>query len=544
MPDWVEQHIIKPLDGFRLVRADDETPLCELCAVRAGELVWDPGEVTRRLKPHKGCAGLTWTSIYTVAVNVKRQQGKTTGGVAYSLSELFLGRNSSILYMAASEKQSQRIFDRKFAEPIRRHPKLKKNARILGSEIKVTHRGNWFKFIPASAKSAPSGTFRLLIIDEARDVSVEAATALIPSVLGANGWECPRGHHTFAKDTEFTHCPTCGSKLSEWSGRVLVMSSSGRDEGWFYELIEQRLERPVPSAHVFSTKETLNVNYNQEAADALELIYGDLPSMGTLLRGELHNEFVRQGTEFLPQSAIKAVTNKRLTNVEGSEWNCVGFLDCSKTTDLTSLVICGDPGGQASKGLFGRLVVLRIDVFDPAAFPHRRVDYKRIRATLDVVIPRFPRLLELGIDVRQISDAQDLADWAKRQPWGRGVVREYQADALWNDHAWTSLERRVIAGPRFFQIPPLKRLYSELKSAAIHRTPEGIQKVVDSAKGNRRGRIHRDVAMSLAGCSFLADVHRVRYMGTRGASALDQIERSIRSAGMRTITGGVANQEF
>lgn len=546
--DWQRENIFEPLDGYKLWRrgwtpdgAVDPTPICADCAELVGTIVPDGDGVPK----HGKCPGLDAHKIIITVDNVKRQQGKSAGAGAYGLSETFLARNASTLYMAASKDQARRVFEAKFATPVRRNPELARRSVIGLDSIKNDAKGAYFKFIPASAKSAPSGTIRLLIIDEARDVKAETAAALIPSILGAYGVECPTGHYTAGADKApaGSECPLCGAELEKWFGRVLIMSSSGDAAGWFAELVEFLEANPQPIAHVFRSSETLNKHFNEQGADALEAVFGGLPSMGVYMRRELHNEFTREGDEFLPLAAISAITNDKLTNEETIDRPVVGFLDASRTRELTSLVLGADFSGDHEPP-FERVVCVRIDVWDPKKLPKGRVDEQAVKAFLrDEIVPYFPSLLEIGVDTNLAPWAQELVEDARDEGWGRMLVG-YKADSMFNFLIWSALERRAMAGRSFLQIPNHPRLIKELKKATIRREPGGRIKVLDSAQGDRRGSVHRDVSMSLAGMVWIADKFRARGLGGEASAAVERINRSVRLAGMRPVTSGVDRMEF
>ncbi len=552
--DWSIDHIINPLDGFKLWRADPKRKLCKKCIPIAGTVVLTRKGLAARLKKHGECGGLLLLSVIVVVINLKRQQGKTTAGEAYALSELFLGRNQKIVYMAASEDQAQRIFEAKFAGPIRKNPELARRVKIGIKSIINEERGNSFRFIASSAKSAPGGTSTLIIIDEARDVDAKTAVALMPQILGAKGLGCPEGHYSGAGGPEArTDCPTCGADLIEWMGKLLIMSSAGDDEGWFRELVEKQETSPMGVCHLFRSDATLNPNFNVKGSDALDEVFGDLPSMAIYLQRELHNVFAREGDEFLKPELIEACRNSKLTNEAGSKWRCVAFLDCSKTTELTSLVICGDPmsdpRGQTKDIVapFTRLITLRIEIWDPKKMPKGRIDDKIIRARLAEILPKFPRLVEVGVDINMVNWAEDLVDYARTKSWGRMFVG-YRATQMINQDMWESLERRFIAGRNFIQIPGgdgaiAIRLKKELKAARIRELPSGRYMVMDSRKGNRRGKMHRDVAMSLAGCAYLADIHSFKGSDESIDTAV-RINESIKLAEMKQISAEIRDMAF
>lgn len=527
---WMKSHVLEPLDGYQSWRAGER--LCSSCKILVARICSTLAAC--KIAPHSGCDGVDGHKIIIALLNLKRQQGKTTTAAVYSLSELFLARNSNILYLAAAEKQSGRIFEAKWVAPIRKNPKLLRKVSINGDEIRNERRGNLFKFVPTSAKSVPGGTWRFLIVDEGRDVKAPVIAALVPSIIAARGLECPYGHFTSESSaTTRQDCPACGTILEEWYGRILVMSSSGEDTGWFFEMIDLLEEVPQPNSYLYRSAETLNAHTSEETITAIEETFGKLPSMEGLIRRELHNEFTREGDEFLPAKAIKAITSEALVEVQASTQRCVGFLDCSRTAELTSLVLAGDPNsdgeGASVHPPFEKISILRVDVWDPKTSPGGRVSYTQIRdhiaAMLGTAPLRFPNLVELAIDTTLLSDAKELFDWCRRQPWG-GRVREFQADRLANQLAWQHLEQRVLGGAERIEIPNHKRLVDELKSARVRTTTEGFARVMDSSAGDRRGgRLHRDISMALAGCCFLA----AKY-GARAADKSSTVAQAINAS--------------
>lgn len=168
---------------------------------------------------------------------------------------------------------------------------------------------------------------------------------------------------------------------------------------------------------------------------------------------------------------------------------------------------------------------LAVDVWDPRTSSGGRVDYKAIRAHLEHLLgsvpPRFPSLLELAIDVSLLQDAEELADWCRRQPWG-GRVRAFRADRLTNQLMWQHLEQRVLSGRDKIELLPHKRMLDELKAARVRIGETGLAKVVDSVRGDRRGRLHRDVAMALAGCCYLAAKYATASIGGTVAKRINE----------------------
>lgn len=536
---WMKEHVIEPLDGYQSWRAGEK--LCVTCRLKVAQVHATLQECN--VAPHDGCDGVDGTKVILTILNLKRQQGKTTTGAAYSLSELFLARNSNILYLAASEKQSGRIFESKWVQPIRRNKRLDNKVDINGTEIIHKKRGNRILYVSTSVKSVPGGSWRLLIIDEGAMIAGKVVSKLVPSIMAAQGVECPWGHYTAGIEDERTTCPACDAPLERWYGRILIMSSSDEDSGWFYELVSLIDVEPKASTHMYRSAETINPHTSESTINALEETFGRLPSMEGLMGRELRNEFTREGDEFVPAKALEAVTIKSLRQSETSEMPCVGFLDCSRTNELTSLIIVGDPGTDPTRP-FDLLRLLRVDVWDPRE-TGGRIDYKAIRPHLSHVMGGpYPSLLKLLIDTTLIQDAKELYDWTQQQPW-RGRVEAFQADRLSNQLMWQHLSQRILAGPTALQLFPHKRLHDELRAARVKVTNEGAEKVIDTVDGDhRRGRLHRDVSMSLAGCCMIA----ARYMARaadKSVSVAHQINNSVSLGGkFKPVTVPMAKTRF
>lgn len=550
--DWMLEEVIKPLDGYHAWRRGDRA--CDECADLHGTVLMSRAECER--EPHDVCDGLAGHKILTVLVNLKTQQGKTTTGAAYSLSELALAKNSGIFYVGSAEDQAKGTFDQKWRTPINKNAKLKKRMVVRGRSIRNVKKGNTFRFIATSLKSAPGGTWRLVIADEAALIPDEVLAKLVSRVTAAYGLECPNGHFTGgATKGARRDCPTCRAPLEEFFGRLLLLSSSEDPVGAFFEMIEEQKENPDPSVHVFQSPDTLNPNTSEEALEGLSRSWGRLPSMRGLIERQFGVEFTRKGEEFIPKEALTAILNKNLAKVESSVLPCVGFLDCSRTTDLMSLVLGMDP--REIPRAFSKIRCDRIDVFDPKnpkQFPRGRVRYlpdpdhpgTSVREHLVSLFGgwveldnrsapaganKFPGLLELWIDVTRWEEARDLYDWARKQPWG-GRVRKYEGNKLDKTLMWELLEERALAGARAIEAPYIERLKTELRSAAVKLGDNGISKVVmDTAEGDRRKQMHRDIAMSLAGVCWAAAKFFARDEGAK--EKVQEANRRGRTKGAR-----------
>ena len=299
---WMTEEVYKPLDGYKAWSRtpDGEIPrLCDKHRAMVGLI-----RPTRRacwVPPHDDCDGLRGYKIVLVVVHLTRQEGKTTTGAAYVLSDLDLARNSPCLYFASAESQAKRVFDEKFIAPILSNASgLKSRLEIGRNEIRNPLLANSLRYIPTSARSIAAGSYRLLIADEIRDVAGDTIVKAVVQVVSAKGLECRLGHHTRGLDGDppeeggpYPACPTCGLELEEWHGRALLMSSSGEDEGLLPELVTHLRETPDRGVHLFSTTAKLNPSKSLEAVDAIDRVFGSLPSTQGAVDRELRNVFAR-----------------------------------------------------------------------------------------------------------------------------------------------------------------------------------------------------------------------------------------------------------
>lgn len=538
--DWIFKNIIRAIDGYKAWRRGDR--VCPSCSQSAGEIFDSRAECERA--PHPGCDGLTGHKITLVLIHLKRQQGKSTAIGSYVASELVLAKNSTNLFVASAEDATEEIFEAKIKVPLERNPKTEKKVVILGTSIRNPKKGNKLKFIATGLRSTPGGTWRRIYIDEAALVPDRVIGKLAPSITAAHGRECREGHFTTGADARSpTHCPKCGAELEEFFGVLVMMSSSDEPVGAFFEILQAELEDPTPGTHAFSSDETLNDHASDETVENLSASLGRAPSLAGWKQREFGNVFTREGEEFIPEEAINDILSKSLKNLDACDKPCVGFLDCSRTTDLMSLVLGADL--EETDPPFRKITGIRTDVFDPkdkARFPRGRIQYapvagkregRSIRehlvslfggwvdpeedrpAGVDPAPNRFPGLLEFWIDITRWEEARDLYDWALQQPW-RSRARAYQGDSLIRSLMWQALEERALAGSSALELPFLKQIKRELEKAAVKMNDRtGRLEVVDSAAGDRRQRAHRDVTMSLAGVCWGASKYMNRLSTTR-----------------------------
>lgn len=569
---WMIEHLYKPVDGFKVWRRGPK--LCEAHAEMVGLI--KPRRRLCYVAPHKDCDGLEGHKIVCVAIDVTRQEGKSTAMAALSLTDLALGVNIPALYMAAAEDQAKRVFEQKWVSMIRKNPRLDAEKggvlEVAGESISNAKRNNSFVFISTSAKSGVGGSMRRIYIDEARAIEDETFFEIIVSASAQMGLECPRGHVTLPMPAEgppmddqvLPPCPVCGVELDEWYGVIVVASSAGEDAAWFTQLVEYLRENPDPAFHVFSSAARLNRNKSTEFTGALRRVFVNIPGLEPIVRRSLDNVPGQKGDQFLPKEAVTAIVSKKLRNVETWPGPCVAFLDCSRSTDLTSLVVCADVpvellddrGKKVQAPAFSKIVAVRIDVFDPKdpkQFPGGRVRYfprrgeiegGTIQEHLEEFIPRFPGLLELWIDVTLLSEAQDLYEWARKQPWG-SKARDYHGNELESQLMWDALEMRVLSGPAGLEIPELPRLVKELKDAKTARTINHKIKVMDPKGGGSKRRLrHRDISMSLAGCCWRAGILLSKGIDD-GGRFVQRLNESIKlGSRFKPITGRVLKERY
>jgi len=570
--EWVRENVYKPLDGFKVWPRGKR--LCEKHAAEVGTIL--PKRALCRAEAHEGCDGLRGFKILVVCVDVSRQDGKTTGIATYELSDLVYARNAHALYLAAAEGQSDRVFDQKFLAMLGSNQQAKAQIVPGMDSLRNLKRNNSFIYVPTSAKSIASGSYRLLLVDEVRSIDPEVVMILLPSILSETGVECPHGHHAgprppcpkcreplegFECDVhglfEAPKCPACGVEEEEYFGRAVLCSSAGDDVAFWTDLVASLQAEPDPNWHLFSTNARLNPHKSKETHGALSRVLTRIPGIEGMVNRELNNVPGGRGDEFLGPKLIESITDPTLRNLDVYEGPCLGFIDCSLTTDLTSLVVVGDfTDAEMKLPPWSTLATIRIDVFDPKdqeQFPNGRVRYRRdpnggvsLEQHLEEFVGRFPGLLELWIDTTLLDEARDLFLWTQEQPW-RGKVLEYpppKEKELVKQLIWDSLEIKTLEGPRGLRIQKHHKLVEELKQAKTKVSEWGIRKVVDSGKGNRRGkrRMHRDVSMSLAGCCWRARILSARATAGNTEEATDRLNKL--SSRFRSITAGMRKRNW
>lgn len=487
------------------------------------------------------------------AATAPRQSGKTVATAGYVLPTIFQGIRESIAYVTGSQDQSEDLFRDNFRAPIDNNPRLKRRCNIVGPRITVPKTGSSFDFGATSIAGTTGGTRTAVIIDEARAVGADIALALMPQIFARNGWECPtkaKGHTKTNGDLEDpnhpTECETCGERLEPWVGKILAMSSAGELSGgqrdWFHEACEEAEQTPHPRIHVYRATGVINPKISTAVVNTLSDFFGKLESTRDATEIEMHGISRRKGEQFISSSELAMVVDKTLGNQMSGHRPCVGFLDTSLNTELSSLVIVADDS-DPSEDPWHRLVVEQIEVWDPKTLPQGIIDPDMIEAHLDACIPNFP-MLALAVDDRNMPWAvKKLKIWRKSKPW-RHIV--HGVTGHWGRAerraGWNSLNERILS--RRWRMPDHKRAQRELRTARKFRAQDNS---FDVREPSRRTN-HLDVAEGMASCCYMVMVQaskgggvRLSQTGQRGRRRQSAVQ-ALRSRG--PITGGLGPDAY
>lgn len=571
--DYVLTEMWRPLQSYHLFPRSPEEALrlCPLCRLQVMaeqlESEWTPPP-----RHSRECPGLETTPIVAVGANAPRRDGKTKNGTAYALSTIFLERFKRVAYIAAAEDQSEELVEIKMAKQIRRSPKLDGKAHITGSKILVEDRDSWLEVLPHSAASVVGRGYTHVLVDECRDLDAKTFIALIASIFASHGVECPFGHGSWpvleSGPPAPTTCPHCGAALSRWFPRILAMSASGEtqdmdEKDWFDAWIQKRIEIPVPGTRVWRTEKRMNPSVSKKVVSAVHRSFGDVAGVSHHLDVEIGNKPLRRGEIYVKKQEVEAVTDYRLLDQDASTRAAVAFLDTSKTGDKTSLVICiedDDPIPSALKGYkaqhdgrvlgipFEFLALRHLKVWDPtnkASCPGGFVDPAAVEAYIEKVVPRFTRLLKFKVDTRVMPWAKQLVANCQKKPWGRGRIEPYEGQLTEDSAMYLELLERITG--RTIRIPVNEELSKELVSLRKIDLAKGGIKVVDanadkSGRSRRAGGIHRDIAMSLAGCCLLA--HELRLEMPETMSSVESLDQKLSRSAGKPIMGDIAKGGF
>jgi hypothetical protein len=514
--DWVRTELFEAADGWKLWPNDPDR-LCEACRGQAGSITeWSrplEQKLARHARTKSGCAGLRAEPVQLVVINLPRREGKTLNVAGYNLSALYKEQRRYITYVASAGRQTRTLFEENYAIPIRQQRTLAKHAIIRGESIKVPRTGSKLEVVETSHASITGRGRTHIVIDEARDIPERVIAALLPSMRDQNGLDCPTGlmGHTRARPGPSAPrtCSVCKADLIPWYGRIIIISSSGLLESdardWFYQLVEKLTAEPHPNAHLYRSDQATNPAIAESSTRMIEEIFGDLPAMKDSISVEMSNVARRKGEDFVGKRELDAVIDPHAENLEGTPAPCVAFLDTSISTDTTSLVFVADDEIGESVATWDRIFVARVDLWEPKKLPRGVIDPAVIASHLDRVVPLFPRLVALEVDVRAMPWARDLVvDLNRaRKGWGKKVVA-FHGGGPERDLAWAVLEQRILS--RKIRLLALPRLRDELLGVRRVSRLDGTTEIRDRSRKKR----HADIAESLAACCYRIYVEQTR----------------------------------
>ena len=510
--EWVYEELIKPLFSWRYW-PKNKTQLCLECRNKAGQLTeWSP-ELVRNLASHlaEGCAGLTLIPIMVEVLNLQRGAGKTCNVAAVILALLALAESMSVSFVASAGKQSRQLMREYFLDPIARNPKLDRRFRSIGDQIRFERphgKTSIFELTDTSHKSITGRRRDLVFVDEGRDIEARTFAAIIPSVKARSRYRCPHGHGSvpYVEDSVLS-CAVCNAEMWPWLPRIVVTSTSGVIESneydWFNELVESLEIGATPYAHLYRDDDAPNPAVAATETSMLESVFGGVKSLTTYLDVELRNTPRRKGEDFVSVAQVNAIVDRRLTNQVSSERPCYGYLDTSRVAELTSLVlVAADEERSTPNNPWGFVRLEHLKIWNPKDIldcPLGRIERHIVEGYLDRVLPMFPGLIELHVDIRggmhwamdMLADARKakIGSWQKR-------LREHTCTATFErDTAWSIMEDRIGSGTlRIFANPTIE---AELAGVRRHIRTDGSVEVRDRNRKIRHADIVEGIAQTL-----------------------------------------------
>lgn len=521
--EYVLDEIWRPLVGYRVLQPKGylSSDLCGACSPLVGAV-----EVTERhvhpLDHSSPCPGLVRKPLVITAVNLPRRNAKTHSILSFAIATAFLKRNKRWAFVAAAKDQADELFETKILRPLRKHEALRPFWDHVKSENKLSVPGknSWIEILPTSFGSITGRGYTGVLIDESRDVPAEVAAKLMPSIFDCHGVECPKGHGHWQVPAPGSggtpppaKCPTCGIPPERWFGRLLFASSSGiitddPKKDWFTNFVAKRLEKPHGHVYVFATGKTLNPSVSSEIVDAVAEAFADVDGINDYVMVETTNISVRAGESYLTKPDVEAVVDRRLTDTDHSDRHAVWFLDASEKHDLTTLAVIVDDA-RHDETPFHRIAVQHLCIWNPRdrrQCPAGIVDDRAVEAYLETLEDRFPKIRRGSVDTRGMSWAALMMERAKGKAWRRRADA-YAGKQPDDDGAYDKLRDFVL--DKRIRIPDDADLKAELLAIKrVHRRHGaiGVEDPNANAAGRnkRKGGIHRDVSMAVAGATMLA----------------------------------------
>lgn len=533
--EWQRDEFWLPLDGYRLWLVDAEHA-CADCRARHSRIVLSvyDADDSRRSGHAPGCLGLYAHIILVIGIQLRRQQGKTTGVAGYAVSSLFRYANESIRYVAGSEKQGGDLFAKNFGDPVSNCEELAPHVQVLTTGMYVPASQSEFEVRPTSLAGATGGSCTLVIVDEARDVSEKIFAAILRMLDARNGWRCPSGLLGHARTSgdlallahvegsavdpaqeQYGKTCHCGRRLEPYHGKGVAMSSAqeletDESKNWFENFCAEIEAHPEPDFHVFRSTRNLNAKVSEKAVSRMGQVLGRVAGLRDAMSVEAGGVSRRKGEPFMDDATINAILDRNLSSQEGGTRPAVGFLDTSETKELTSLNILEDECLD-DEPAWHRLVHTRLDIWVPSQQVGGVIDDRLIEAHLRLVLPLFG-LLAFRIDDRLRPWAKTMLKRLKVNAPFRRILKGCDAgDDKWGPShrmlAWEKYEERAAAQTiRCINHPTLR---AELKTARRNHDSLGR---VDVREESRRKR-HLDIADGIAACCLM--VHELIIKGKR-----------------------------
>ena len=240
----------------------------------------------------------------------------------------------------------------------------------------------------------------------------------------------------------------------------------------------------------------------KQTISAIESVFGELDETRHYVEVEVANEFTAKGDDFVSKKEIEAVVDKKLKNLPGSVRPTVGFLDCSISRDLTTLLLLEDDP-EKSDTPWEQVRVSHIKTWEPRKLRDGVIDPDEVLEYLRAIMPMFPGIRDLRLDTRAMPWAIKMVRQIKRkEPWAR-VVDGYNGGRSERASSWNILEQRIKS--KTLSIPNNKDLIAELLGVRRLLTLDGVTEIRDR---NRRTR-HADIADALATSCYFAHLQAI-----------------------------------
>ena len=586
--EFIVNEIYRPLHSYNRIPAGGAPAdaLCPKCRMNVGTWVYDPFLAALH-KPGQ-CEGLVAVPIINTGADLPRQSGKTTTALSVPFFRLFSEMHEQMSFVAAAEDQAIELVIQKLSKRIDEHPKLASRVHVTANKIINQRRHCELEVLPASHGAVTGRSTTLGEYDECRDQKSRVVTASMPAIMAQHGYKCPGGVGPDGKrylshgkwravgpneEPEVECCPVllgkstsnkrkCGQRLRRHHARMLFLSASGVIEDnpskdWFRNWIDTRSEKPDPYTHVWRTDKKINPSVSSEIHQAIAGSFGDVEGMKDEIAVELYNAPARIGEVFVTALEVDGASSSATHPLVGSPSPAVGFIDSSRTGDKTSLVVCVEvpKPGAAPLEVMDLAHVTVWNPRDRSSCPSGIIDEDLVGTALAEIMPRFPGLLRLVVDTRLMSWAKRLVRHAKTQPWGKRIGDTEGWTNTVNSAMYLDLHQRIrgqtirlwqcltpIGGSKRCEKCSACELRRELLSMRKRDLPAGGIEVYDAGGGKdgrnrKKGGVHRDVAMSLAGCCKLAA--DIRLEMTRGSqSKVLAANDSKKLAHIRPVMGG------